>query len=179
MPVRAEDSDAFFIRDPNRLVVSVGAYNFTDSESEQRYPSYMVQLRLSEIPVWKMHPWIGFEYAHNTIERPGQSADINSYWIGAGLETDIDLYDDWLVLTLQTGAGYFKNDSDTMPVGWKYLPESGLEFRHQAELGVRFMDGWRAAIGVSHMSNADLSDNNNSINSAALNLHVPLGPSQY
>ncbi|HEY8964792.1 MAG TPA: acyloxyacyl hydrolase [Alphaproteobacteria bacterium] len=178
----ADDSDQFFPADRNRVVLGVSQYNFTDSNSDQSYPSYRVELRLSEVPVWKLHPWLGFEYAHNEITDVGVTTDVDTYWIGAGLETDIDLYSDWLVLTLQTGVGYFDGGNE-LPAGWQYNPKSGLEFRHQAELGVRFGEGWRASLGISHMSNGDLEDNNNSINSVGLNLHVPMamdfGGSEY
>jgi hypothetical protein len=169
VPVRAADwGGDTSPRDPNRLILSAGMYDITDSSSEHRYPTYTAELRLSQIPVWKFHPWLGFEYEHNTI----LDQTLDSYWLGGGLETDIDLTDR-LVLTLQTGLGYF-DAGNNVPYGWQYLPNDGLEFRHQIELSTRFGNGYRAGIGITHMSNAGIRANNDPINSAVLNLHVPL-----
>jgi hypothetical protein len=151
--------------DPSRLILGGGTFNVIDDLDIQRTHEIRLEARLSEIPVWKMHPWFGAE-----LTKGGKVG-----WYGAGLESDIDLWDDWLVLTLQTGAGYFDDGNERIP-GMQYLPKSGFEFRHTAEIGVRLgNDGARVGVGFSHMSNANIGGGNNSVHALAVNVHFPLG----
>lgn len=148
--------------DPDRIVFGAGLYHVTDTDSHQRYNDIRFELHLNSIPIWRTHPWLGVEATKH-----------NTHWIGAGLESDIDLYSDWLVLTLQTGVGYF--DDGNFPWPSDYInPPSGIEFRHQAELAVRFPAGNRVGIGFSHMSNAGIKSSNPSMSSLMVNFHIPI-----
>lgn len=153
---------AFAGDDPDRVIFAVGKYNVRDDESFQRENDVRAELRLARFQVWKFHPWLGIELADESVG-----------WFGGGLETDIDLWGDWLMLTLQTGAGYFEDGNEPIP-GMQFNPKSGLEFRHQIELAVRFPAGNRIGLGYSHMSNANIGGGNNAVESLMINFHIPV-----
>ena len=151
--------------DPNSIVTSLGMFNSFDGESSQRPSEIRFELRMNEFPIWHFHPWAGIE-AVSEIGPVG--------WYGGGLETDIDLWSDKLVLNLQTGMGYFDDGHQPVP-GWQYLPKSGFDFRHTAELGYRIGDqGWRVGLGISHMSNGGISGGNTSTQTYTLAVHMPI-----
>lgn len=161
---RAQDNSHEYDQDRvNRIVFGGGLYNVIDDGEKDPEDTFRLEARLPSIPVWKMHPWLGIEVV-----------DAEFGWIGAGLEADIELLD-WLVLTLQTGVGYFDDDdagTDERP----YNPDAGIEFRHQIELAVRTEDDWRLGVAFSHMSNTGMNDTfNPGIESVTVNLHMPIG----
>lgn len=153
-PVRADDMT-------ERLVFGVGEHNFTDQDPNQTMNEFRVELRLPRYSLWGFHPWAGLEMATKNLA-----------WLGGGVETDIHLTDS-IILTFQTGVGYYDNGTYDPP-GTKFLPNSGLEFRHQLELAYAFETGHRIGIGVSHMSNANIDDHNPGMNSLNVNFHIPL-----
>ena len=164
-PVWAQETSSDYEGDrTNRIVFGGGLYNVIDDGAKDPVDTFRLEARLGEIPVWKFHPWLGIEVV-----------DAEFGWIGAGLESDIELTD-WLVLTLQTGVGYFDDgghggDDD---LERPYNPESGFEFRHQVELAVKTENDWRIGVGFSHMSNLGIGDTfNPGIESVTLNVHMP------
>jgi len=162
-PLWAQDTSTAYNQDRvNRIVFGGGLYNVIDDGEKDPEDTFRLEARLPGIPVWKMHPWMGIEVV-----------DAEFGWIGAGLEADIELLD-WLVLTLQTGIGYF-DDGDKGNIARPYNPESGIEFRHQVELAYRTENDWRVGLAFSHMSNTGLNDTfNPGIESVTLNLHMPM-----
>ncbi len=152
--------------EPDRFVLAAGIHNVDDNMSIHRESDFRVEWRMASLPLWKLHPWLGAEFISRSAS-----------WFGAGLETDIDLYRDLVYLTLQTGVGYFDDGSHTYP--WRNInPPSGLEFRHQLELGVKFPQGNRVGLGISHMSNGGIGGGANpGKNSLTVNFHIPLGVS--
>lgn len=143
----------------NRIVLGYGQYNFYE-DSEQSRGAVRLEARLGEIAVWKLHPWIGVEVG----ERGGQ------FYV-AGLETDIDLNEDW-VITLQSGIGYFNDGGHN--ANEDYYPPEGFKARSQIELGYKFENDARISGGFSHASNAGVKFPNPSGNQVFLNLQYPL-----
>ncbi|NBX65720.1 MAG: hypothetical protein EBQ96_01830 [Proteobacteria bacterium] len=154
-PAFAQDYDR-----TNRIVLGYGQYNFYE-DSDQSRGAVRLEARLGKVEVWKLHPWIGVEVG----ERGGQL-------YVAGLETDIDLSDEW-VLTLQSGIGYFNDGGHN--ANEDYYPPEGFKARSQIELGYKFENDARISAGFSHASNAGIKFPNPSGNQIFLNVQYPLG----
>lgn len=153
-PARAQDV-------VDRIVFGIARYNPDGEQSSDYRTSIHAELRLASLPVWKLHPWLGLELNEN-----------KSSFAGAGLETDIDLSDEW-VLTLQSGMGYF--DDGTQEKLNNLYPDTGFQFRSTAEIAYKFDRGGRLGISVSHTSNAGLREDNSGAEQVGIVGHVPVG----
>ena len=73
-----------------------------------------------------------------------------------------------MVVTGQVGLGYYAN-GDGPDLGFP------LEFRSGVELGYRFDNRSRLAVGFSHISNADLGDRNPGTEIVTMTYSIPVG----
>lgn len=103
---------------------------------------------------------LGIEYRFAPLEslfnlRPTLGVAINndgSYWATAGVRYDYAINTKWVLTPHFSVVGY--EDGAGLDLG------HGLEFRTGLDLAYRLTDVSRLALGVYHMSNADLGDDN-------------------
>ena len=150
-------SAAFADDGDDRIVLGVHRYHFYAAPDAR--DAARLDVRLGSIHIWKFHPWIGGE-----IGEKGES------FVGAGIETDIDLTDH-IYTTIQSGPGYFDDGNDNS--NYDYYPPSGFKIRTQLELGYKFDNAFRLSTGYTHTSNAGISYPNPGGNQLGINLHVP------
>ncbi|MCB1537861.1 MAG: acyloxyacyl hydrolase [Rhodospirillales bacterium] len=147
----------------DRIVFGGGLHNVDDADDFQRMTEFRAEWHMAAHPVlWRFYPWVGAEFISGAVG-----------WFGGGLQTDFNLYRDLVYMALQTGAGYF--DDGVYEYSWRNMnPPTGLEFRHQIEIGIKFPAGNRMGIALSHMSNAGIGAKQNpGKNSLTVNFHIP------
>ena len=155
-PARSDDASPATYR----RVAGMGRYNPEKTESEGRADTFKLEARLGKIQVWKLHPWVGVDLLPE-----------NAFYIGAGLETDIDLSENW-VLTLQEGIGHFAPGQLERA---KYrFPQEGIQFRSQIELAYRLQDDTRIGVNIAHMSNAAIQMPNPGSTIVGVVFHLPV-----
>jgi len=110
----------------------------------------------SDLELWVFKPWAGVEATTD-----------GAVYVAAGLLADIYL-GNRIVVTPQAGLGYY-NNGDGPDLGYP------LEFRTGVEVGYRFDDRSRLALGFSHISNADLGDRNPGTEIVTLTYSLPVG----
>jgi len=144
----------------NRIIFGLSQYNPLGAQSFDHRYGFRMELRLGDVHIWKLHPWLGVE-----------SLPMQAGYIGGGLETDIDLNENW-VMTLQTGAGYL--DDGVEHYTNQIYPPAGFEFRSQIELAYKLEGGGRLGVGFAHISDAGLRKPNPGVETLSLNAHIPL-----
>jgi len=155
-------------RDPDRLAISVGAFD-TKLFGENSQPGIMkesVDLRVdyrfgySILPyfedVVKVKPWVGLETNNDGF-----------FWGGAGIVFDAPI-GKYFYLSPSFGPGLYTKGSS------KKLGAM-IEFRSTFEAGVRFSGDTRLGVYVSHISNAKLTRHNPGANMIGATLSIPLG----
>lgn len=92
-----------------------------------------------------------------------------SFWIGAGVAVDFYLGDN-VVVTGSFAPGFYE-EGDGKDLGYP------LEFRSQIELGYRFEDYSRVTVGINHLSNSGIfdDDGNPGTEVVTINYYLPLG----
>lgn len=137
--------------DPDFLSVSAGAFDVT--READRAAEFVLQYR-SDQKLWFVKPHAGV-----------MATTDGSVYGFAGLLVDLYFGNRW-VLTPSTAVGAYHS-------GGKDLGRS-LQFRWGAELAYRFDDRGRLGIGLYHMSNGGLDDDNPGAESALLTYSLPL-----
>lgn len=122
------------------LALSAGAFEVFDSD--QRAAEIGIEYRFSPIEsVFNLIPTVGLN-----INEDG------AYWASAGVRYDYQLNHNWILTPHFAFVGY--EDGAGLDLGL------GLEFRTGLDLAYRLTDTSRIALGIYHMSNADLGDDN-------------------
>ncbi len=138
--------------DPSFLSVGLGYYDFDDNEQAA---DFRFEYRPGVKYLGFVKPWLGVEL----------TSDIAAYG-AVGILTDI-FFGRRVVVTPSFGAGVY-SDGDGKDLG------SAIEFRSQLEIGYRFDDRSRLTAAISHISNADLDDQNPGANILSVYYHFPL-----
>ncbi len=149
-PVHAQESV-----DTSYLSLGVGIWDVT--QDDDMATDFRVEYRHGENLFWKIKPWAGVE---GTTD--------GSLWGGVGVLADfkpaVNIY-----VTPSFAVGlYTDGDSD------KDL-DHPIEFRSQIEAGYEFTNQHRVGVAFSHLSNADLGDDNPGAEVLNLYYHVPVG----
>lgn len=117
---------------------------------------------------------IGIEYRLEPLESvttlvPAAGVGINSdndYWLYAGLRYDLDFADSW-VFTPHISAVLYEH-GDGIDLG------GNIQFRTGAELAYKLENGSRIGVGIYHLSNFGLEDENPGAESLIINYSFPL-----
>ncbi|MGF1627664.1 MAG: acyloxyacyl hydrolase [Alphaproteobacteria bacterium] len=109
----------------------------------------------SDLELWVVKPWAGVEATSD-----------GAFYLAGGLLADI-YFGNRIVVTPQAGLGYY-NNGDGPDLGYP------LEFRTGVEVGYRFDNRSRLAVGFSHISNADLGDSNPGTEILTLTYSIPV-----
>jgi hypothetical protein len=136
----------------DRLSVGVGYFDVFDNEEAV---DFRVDYRPGTPIIWELRPWLGAEVTSD-----------GSLWGGAGFLYDFHLTSNWL-LTPSIGAGLY-SDGDGKDLG------SAVEFRSMIELGYQFNNASRVSVGLSHLSNAGIGDDNPGTEILSLYYHMPI-----
>jgi hypothetical protein len=134
------------------LSLGIGYYDVFDDDNAV---DFRAEYRFDAPLFWSVKPWVGAEV----------TSDGSLYGAG-GLLLDLPLSDNWM-LTPSIGAGAF-SDGDGKDLGY------GLEFRSQLEVSYKFVDQSRVGVAFSHISNADLGDDNPGTEVLDLYYHLPV-----
>lgn len=141
--------------DSSTLGAGVGIWDVFDGEDTAT--DFRVEYRHGNPVFWKIKPWAGAEFTSD-----------GSVWGGGGVLADFKPADN-IYITPSIGIGlYGQGGSD------KDL-DHPIEFRTQIEGGYQFMNGHRVGVALSHLSNADLGDDNPGTEVLNLYYHVPVG----
>jgi len=137
---------------PATLSAAVGWYDFNLSDDEA--VDFRLEYRHDGDFLW-LKPWGGLEATSD-----------GSVWGGVGVMMDIAFFDS-IVLTGSFVPGLYEDG------GGKDLG-SAIEFRSQIELGYQFENKSRLSVSFSHLSNADIADDNPGVEVLNLYYHIPL-----
>lgn len=122
------------------LAISAGAFEAFDSD--QRATEIGIEYRFAPIEsVFNLIPTVGLNIN-----------DDGAYWASAGVRYDYGVGTNWILTPNFAFVGY--EDGAGLDLGL------GLEFRTGLDLAYRLTDSSRLALGIYHMSNADLADDN-------------------
>ncbi len=130
----------------------VGWYDFNLQDDEA--VDFRLEYRHGEDFLW-LKPWGGVEVTSD-----------GSVWGGVGVLVDVTFFDS-VVLTGSLGGGLYEDG------GGKDLGHA-VEFRSQVELGYQFENQSRLSVSFSHLSNAELGDDNPGTEVLNLYYHLPL-----
>ena len=132
----------------------VGAYDVLESSERDSAADFRFEYRFGQ-PFWYvLKPLIAL-----------QATSDGSGGAFAGIVADWVIDNRW-VIAPSFAAGLWGHG------GGKDLGYA-LEFRSQLELGSRFENDWRVTGAFSHISNADLGDENPGVEIANIYLHIP------
>lgn len=148
--VAAGDAGA---QDPAFVTLGGGYYDVVRGDNQAA--DFRLEYR-SDLELWIAKPWAGVEATSD-----------GAVFVAAGLLTDI-YFGNRIVVTPQAGVGYYHN-GDGPDLGY------ALEFRTGVEVGYRFDNRSRLAVGFSHISNADLGDRNPGTEILTLTYSIPVG----
>ena len=146
-PAQAEQVES------NRLYFSIGYYDVFDEEDGADFRG---EYRFGQdVFNTSIKPFIGAEITTDT-----------SIWVGGGLYYDWNFAPEWN-LTPSFGLGlYEEGDSD------KDL-DHPIEFRSQIEISYDLDEENRVGVGISHISNAGLSDDNQGVEIVNMSYSTP------
>lgn len=130
----------------------IGWYDFNLQDDEAI--DFRLEYRHGEDFLW-LKPWGGMEVTSD-----------GSVWGGIGVLMDITFFDA-VVLTGSIAPGLYEDG------GGKDLG-SAFEIRSQVELGYQFENQSRLSIAFSHISNANVADDNPGTEVLNLYYHLPL-----
>jgi len=127
--------------DPNHsLAFSAGAFEAFDKDGKAA--EIGVEYRFSPMEsVFNLIPTVGLN-----INEDG------AYWASAGVRYDYALSQNWVLTPNFALVGYEKGAGLDLGLG--------LEFRSGLDLAYKLTDNSRLALGIYHMSNADLGEDN-------------------
>jgi len=135
-------------------VISGGVGWFDFNLQDDEAVDFRLEYRHGDDFLW-LKPWGGLEATSD-----------GSVWGGVGVLMDITFFDA-VVLTGSVGGGLYEDG------GGKDLGHV-VEFRSQVELGYQFENQSRLSVAFSHISNADLGDDNPGTEVLNLYYHLPL-----
>lgn len=151
-PVRAQNS---LPTDTTPLVgFSAGKFDVMDSVHQDSAGDFRFEYRFGTPLFYVIKPFVGVEATTD-----------GSAGVLAGLVADWVLADHWIINPSFAAVGWAHGAGKDMG--------SALEFRSQLEAGYRFDNAWRLTGAFSHMSNADISNDNPGAETVSLYLHVP------
>lgn len=132
----------------------VGAFDMFDNVEQDQAMDFRAEYRFGE-PLWYVvKPFIGLE--------------LTSDWGGgafAGVVADWVIADHWMIAP-SFAVGLW-GEGGGKDMGFP------LEFRSQLEAGYRFDNDWRVTAAISHISNAEIGDENPGSEIGTVYLHVP------
>lgn len=140
-------------QDPAYLTLGGGYYDVVRADDQAA--DFRLEYR-SDLEFWYLKPWAGVEATSD-----------GAFYLAGGLLTDI-YFGNRIVVTPQAGVGYY-NNGDGPDLGYE------LEFRTGVEVGYRFDNRSRLAVGFSHISNADLGDTNPGTEILTFTYSIPIG----
>jgi hypothetical protein len=138
----------------DRITFGAGLYDITDGDENTLDLRFEYRWGLR---VWALHPWVGLE----------ATAD-GALYGAVGLLADLPLGPAW-VFTPLGGVGLYDEG------GGKDLGHA-VEFRTQIEFARRLRGDARAAIALSHISNAGIGDSNPGVDLLTIYCSIPLRP---
>ena len=134
------------------ISVSVGYYDVTDDDGA-------IDLRAEYRPNHTyfnlIKPWAGIEITSDS-----------SLWIGGGALIDYEFTPNWYVIP-SFGAGLYARGSSDKDLDYP------MQFRSQLEIAHQYESGHRAGLALSHLSNADLGDENPGTEILSAYWHIP------
>lgn len=131
--------------------LGLGAFDISDDDKSMNFRG---ELHTNDL-WWKLHPFV--------------AVDVNSdggVWGGVGLAADLDLTNK-VVVTPSFAPGLY-SDGDSKDLG------GALEFRSGIEVAYKFQNAQRIGLELTHMSNADIYDENPGVETVSVNWHLPL-----
>lgn len=143
-----------FSADPSYVSLGAGlwdAFKYDDNAADFR-----VEYRHGAPLFWKIKPFVAAEATTD-----------GSVWGGAGILLDLKLASN-IYVTPSFGAGLYAHGSSDKDLDYP------VEFRSQIEGGYEFMNGHRAGIALSHLSNAGLGDDNPGVEVINFYYHIPI-----
>lgn len=131
--------------------LGVGAYDVNDDD---RSANFRAELHTNDL-WWIVHPFV--------------AVDVNTdggIWGGAGVAANIDLTNK-IALTPSLAAGlYGKGGSKDLG--------GAVEFRTGIEAAYKLNNGDKVGLELTHMSNADIYDENPGTQTVSVNYHTPV-----
>jgi lipid A 3-O-deacylase len=140
-------------QDPAFVTLGGGYYDVVRGDNQAA--DFRLEYR-SDLELWIAKPWAGVEVTSD-----------GAVYVAAGLLTDI-YFGNRIVVTPQAGVGYYYN-GDGPDLGYE------LEFRTGVEVGYRFDNRSRLAVGLSHISNASLGEDNPGTEILTFTYSIPVG----
>ncbi len=134
------------------LLFGLGIYDIIDDE---KAADFRVEYRHGTPFIWEIKPFLAAEVTSHA-----------SVWAGAGIYMDLNLTDN-VIFTPSFGAGVYAKGSSDLDLGYP------LEFRSQLELSYEFENTDRISLGVAHISNASLDEDNPGTEILSLSYHIP------
>ncbi len=149
-------AQSFTTKDASHLVFNVGYYDVV--QDDDTATSFGVEYRDGNTFLGIFKPMVA-----SFVTTDG------SFWLGAGVAVDFYLGEN-VVLTGSFAPGYYA-EGDGKDLGYP------LEFRSQLELGYRFEDYSRLTVGINHLSNSGIfdDDGNPGTEVVTVNYYLPLG----
>lgn len=135
------------------LSLSTGLYDVGDDDEAV---DFRLEYRWGQPFFWHLKPWAGAEVTSDT-----------SVWAGGGVLLDLNVADR-LWITPSFGAGLYDEGDSDLDLGHP------IEFRLQIEASYEFNNQNRVGVAFSHLSNADLDDNNPGSEILSLYWHLPI-----
>ena len=150
-PARAASWSPY--NEPNRLSLSGGLYDANDDEEAAEF----------NLEYWFCKGWW---FLRPMIGVMG-TTDEAFYGYG-GLYLDLPVAERWILTPSFAAGGY--DDGDGKDLGHT------IEFRSKIELAYRFRNRVRIGVGISHISNASLDDNNPGTEIVSISYAIPFYP---
>ncbi len=151
-PALAQDTGSVQT-DQSYLSLGVGVYDvFEDNEATD----FRIEYRDGSPLLWIIKPFIGAEATHE-----------GTLWGGGGFYADLKATDN-IIITPSWGVGLYTDGSSDLDLDYP------IEFRSQIEAAYQFYSGNRVSLSYSHMSNADLGDDNPGADTVGVYYHMPI-----
>lgn len=141
--------------DPSYLSFGVGVWDI--AQADDTATDFRLEYRHGESLFWKIKPWAGFEATTD-----------GSIFAGAGVLADFKPVDN-IYITPSFGVGLYTDGGSDKDLDYP------LELRSQIEAGYEFMNQHRVGVAFSHISNADLGNDNPGAEILNIYYHMPIG----
>lgn len=136
--------------------LSFGLGIFDAFQHDDTATDFRVEYRHGAPLFWKIKPWFGVEGTSD-----------GSLWGGGGILADFEI--EQFYITPSVGAGLYTDGGSDKDLGHP------IEFRTQIEAGYEFTNSQRLGVSLSHISNADLDNDNPGTEVLNLYYSVPVG----
>lgn len=138
--------------DGDHVSLSAGFYDvFDDDEATD----FRAEYRWGEPVFWRVAPYAGLEITSG-----------GSLWGGGGLYADFFI-SDHAYITPSFGIGLYTDGGSDLDLGHP------IQFRSQIEGGYQFENHHRISLGLSHISNSSLDEDNPGTEILSLYYHLP------